>query len=397
MASLCEDELLHIFSFLPTKSICKFQSLCKSLHDKLRGARFRMNHAQNMSLKNDTYIFIQPRIFFNNFDKDELFHLLPPPPLSSPTGEELNFHEQLPKNFLQFLKKVKILASSNGLILCQSNSNKELCLCNPITQTWLPITTPSTMPENPFHEANVFFKCMNNKGLEYLDDYLIILIEGTPEWGQHVIIKLYSSKEGVWRKMENDFFVGPMNMRLNNSVYLQKKLFLISNSPSVFKKGSHYLPLYIMAYDFAVGGESTTVNLPEDTLEASLDWNCDLRIFEWGKEKSLDHSLCLVRYIKGSFTIWILIDSKSSKWKRILEVKVEEIGLKEENPNVQEFRIVNGNCLVFVTGRKVYGYYCFNDQSCWELKEICEHKWDNIRINLIPYSPTLRSCGSNMA
>ncbi|XP_020982280.1 uncharacterized protein LOC110273499 [Arachis duranensis] len=363
MASLCEDELLHIFSFLPTKSICKFQSLCKSLHDKFRGARFRMNHAQNMSLKDDTYIFIQPRIFFNNFDKDELFHLLPSPPLSSPAGEESNFHEQLPRNSLQFLKKVKILASSNGLILCQSNSNKELCLCNPITQTWLPITTPSTLPENPFHEANVFFKCMNNKGLEYLDDYLIILIEGTPEWGQHVIIKLYSSKEGVRRKMENDFFVGPMNMRLNNSVYLQKKLFLISNSPSVFKKGSHYLPLYIMAYDFAVGGESTTVNLPEDTLEASLDWNY----------------------------------SKSSKWKRILEVKVEEIGLKEENPNVQEFRIVNGNCLVFVTGRKVYGYYCFNDQSCWGLKEICEHKWDNIRINLIPYSPTLRPCGSNMA
>ncbi|QHO26482.1 uncharacterized protein DS421_7g199910 [Arachis hypogaea] len=106
MASVCEDELLHIFSFLPTKSICRFQFLCKSLYGELHGAKFRMNHAQNISLKDDTYIFIQPKIFFNNFNKDELFHLLPPLPLSSPAEKESNFYEQLPRNSLQFLKNL---------------------------------------------------------------------------------------------------------------------------------------------------------------------------------------------------------------------------------------------------------------------------------------------------
>ncbi|XLR29073.1 hypothetical protein S83_056973 [Arachis hypogaea] len=207
MASLCEDELLHIFSFPPTKSICRLQFLYKSLHDEIHGARFRMNHAQNMSLKDDTYIFIQPRIFFNNFDKNELFHLLPPPLPSPPTGKESNLHEQLPKNSLQFLKKVKILASSNGLILCQSNSNKELCLCNPITQTWLPITTPSTLPESPFHEANIFFKCMNNKGLDYLDDYLIILIEGAPEWGNMLLLNYIRQKKVYGEKWRMIFLL----------------------------------------------------------------------------------------------------------------------------------------------------------------------------------------------
>ncbi|MED6147849.1 hypothetical protein PIB30_047712 [Stylosanthes scabra] len=212
-------------------------------------------------------------------------------------------------------------------------------------------------------------------------------------------LKFLKENEGAWKNSEKDFFVGPMNIRFNMFVYLRKKLFLISNSsPSAFRdKDGHYLPPYIMAYDFVAGGESMIVNLPEDTLEDSLDWCCDLRIFEWGKEKSSDHSLCLVKYIRDSFTIWVFTEFKSSnKWRKILEVGVKEMGVEEENPNVRGINVINGNCLIFATGRKVYGYYYFNDQSCWRLKEICEHNyWDYNSINLTPYSPTFRPCGTN--
>ena len=57
----------------------------------------------------------------------------------------------------------------------------ELCIRNPIAQTWLPVPIPIPVLENPCANINVFFKCIN-KDLD-LDDYMILfLIENPPKW-----------------------------------------------------------------------------------------------------------------------------------------------------------------------------------------------------------------------
>lgn len=56
----------------------------------------------------------------------------------------------------------------------------------------------------------------------------------------------------------------------------------------------------------------------------------------------------MVRYINYVFTIWVWLDKKSNLWERILEIRIQEMGLKEEDPRVEEFTIMNGDCLIFL-------------------------------------------------
>ena len=170
-----------------------FESLFWS---SLRGPLFSMKHAQNMLLKDDICIFIKPDIW-NIFGEKEI-HPLP--------GEELSFG--LPRKSKQFLAKVRILASSNGLILCQSMSlegQSELCICNPITQTWLPIPTPTTLVEDHYVNINVFFKCIN-RHLD-LNDYLIFLLRIHLMNGHHMLISKCTCQSKVcgkqWRRFSS--------------------------------------------------------------------------------------------------------------------------------------------------------------------------------------------------
>ena len=62
-------------------------------------------------------------------------------------------------------------------------------------------------------------------------------------------------------------------------------------------------------------------------------------------------------------------------WRRILKIKVKGMRVNEEDPKVQGFKIINGDCLIFASKKKTYGY-SFISQNFWKLKEICEHEWD---------------------
>lgn len=93
----------------------------------------------------------------------------------------------------------------------------------------------------------------------------------------------------MWKEMERSFFIGTRDMRLEMPVYFQEALYFISDS-FPYISGSVYFWPYIMAYNFD-SGESTMFRLPIDATRGSHDSCCDMRIFEWGKVKSLDHYL----------------------------------------------------------------------------------------------------------
>jgi hypothetical protein len=118
-----------------------------------------------------------------------------------------------------------------------------------------------------------------------------------------------------------------------------------------------------------------------------------MSIFKWGKVTSSNSSICLVKLRESVFSIWILKDYKSSTWKKVLEERVETLGLKEKNPNVTGFTIMNGDLLVFATEKNVYS--CgLDDEKFAMVEEICQHNCGS-NPHFISYSNTLRSCGTN--
>lgn len=114
--------------------------------------------------------------------------------------EEEELSSGVPKSFLEFLSKsARIIASINGLVLCRSTrrSQVEMFICNLVTQTWVPIPTPTCVGKNPDFNINVFFMCHNKD--QDLDDYIIIFIDKPPEWSSYLDIKVYLPKEAVWK------------------------------------------------------------------------------------------------------------------------------------------------------------------------------------------------------
>ncbi|KAJ1379529.1 F-box protein [Sesbania bispinosa] len=234
------------------------------------------------------------------------------------------------KEFLTFLaKSSRILASSNGV---QQDANEK--------------------------DINVVFECINND-LD-LDDYRIFLIEKPLEWSSYLYLKMYLPKEGVWKDMEKSFFIGSRHMRLHMPVFLHNALHFISDTSPYIIKRCHYFRPYIMAYNLE-SCQSTMLRLPKDARRGSHDKSCDM-------------------------------DYKSNGWRRILKIRVKAMGLKEADPKVQGFTIMNGDCLIFATNKKVYGYG-FSGKKSWRLKEICDHEWGT-KICFTSYSNTLRPCGT---
>ncbi|KAF7844599.1 F-box protein [Senna tora] len=156
--------------------------------------------------------------------------------------------------------------------------------------------------------------------------------------------------------------------------------------------GSPYFRPYIMAYTIE-DGESRMLRVPKEARRGSHDLSCKIGIYKWGKVKSLDDSMCLVRLRKCVFTIWVLTDYKSCKWKRVLKIRVTAMGKIEEEPIiVKGFIVMNGDCLVFATKKKVYSYG-LRHENYRVVEEISEHEFDDDEVCFTCYSDTLRLCG----
>lgn len=138
-----EDLLQYVFSWLPAKPIYRFKCVCKSFSEFSTNKLFAWTQARNLRVKDDSGFFIQPSISNGSKHRDKVeYHSLP--------GEQL--FSGVPQKSLQFLENTgsKVLASSNGLILCQNTKTRDdhnLFLCNPTTQTWLTIPTPQYLGE----------------------------------------------------------------------------------------------------------------------------------------------------------------------------------------------------------------------------------------------------------
>ncbi|KAF7831359.1 F-box protein [Senna tora] len=348
LEALPDELVLEIFSWLPATAIQKFKSASDFFHTiSLEETYFVHKQSHNASLKNDHCFFLQPKLC------------------------------------------QRILASSNGLIIgcgTKQSNQTELFISNPSTQSWFPIPTPNCLKEYPYSEINIAFEC-NSK------DFMLFLFEVPSEWSSLCYnLKFYSQEEDTWKTIEKSFFTGARRMIFDTHVFQNNVFHVISDcSPYLLKKSPYFRP-YIMAYNIK-DGESRMIRVPKEARRGSHDSSCRMGIYKWGKVTSLNGSICLVRLRKSVFTVWVLTNYESCKWKRVIKIRVKAMGMTEEEPiDVKGFVVMNGDCLVFATRNKVYN--CgLTHKSYMVVEEICEHGFDNDEVYFTSYSDTLRLPG----
>ncbi|OIW14679.1 hypothetical protein TanjilG_33021 [Lupinus angustifolius] len=337
-----------------------------------------------MLMKGDACLFIQLDTVQQYNEEIEL----------CPLRKEKQF-SGVSNDILGFLSKwTRILDSCNGLILCRTTYKNpvELFVCNPSTQSWLSIPIPEHLQQNPNANLKVMLECGN----EFLDsdDYKVINFEDPIDWesSSYYTCNVFHAKDGVWKTMEKPFFVGPRRMKFDMPVHYNGSLHFISDCSTYLAKNNPYFRPYVMSYNLE-NGTSSLLKLPNEARRGSHDLSCDMSIFKWSNlSSSVPQSICLVRLKKCVFTIWVLKDYESSSWYKIMKVRVKALGLKEKDPKVAAFTVMNGNILIFVVGKKVYSYG-LNDENYMRLEEVGEHRCDS-RVCFTSYSNTLRPCGT---
>ncbi|XP_061352705.1 F-box protein At5g07610-like [Gastrolobium bilobum] len=379
MAMSSHDVLFEIFSWLPAKVVYRFKSVGKFSLEFSDETLFASKQAQNALLKDDTCFFIQSDIGQRYNGQTEL-HPLPGEELSSGVSDDV----------LQFLtNSARIVASSNGLILCRATCQNqvELFICNPATQSLSPIPIPEDLQVSVDADLKIVFEC-------HSDDCMLFLFCENPKdgWSSNLYCNVYLHKEGVWKAREESFTTGARNLRFDIPVIHNGAIHFISDCSPYVNRNSQYFWPYIMSYNLE-SGASRMLRVPKKARRGFNDDSCNMGIFKWGKVTSSTKSICLVRLRKFVFTIWALRDYESSSWRMILKIRVKAMGLVEQDPTVTGFTVLNGDLLVFATTKKVYGYGLSNE-NCIVLEEICEHGCET-GVCFTSYSNTLRTCGTD--
>ncbi|CAL9008449.1 unnamed protein product [Prunus brigantina] len=393
---ISEDILQYVFSWLPAKPIYRFKAVCKSSSEFSTNKLFAWTQARNLHVKDDSGFFLQPSFSTGYKHRDKVkYHSLP--------GEQL--FSGVPQKFLQFLENTgsKVLASSNGLILCQNTKTPDdnnLFLCNPTTQTWLTIPTPQDLGGVNWPKG-VVLECNINNPISDPDhqDYMLLIIHPPRDWLPHYECKIYSPKEGIWKEKKVHKF-GPRTLHLDIPVFHNGAVHFVPDcSERWVRRGSVYYRPYIVAYD--INNDTTRkLRLPNDARKGSDDTlhNSNLGIFKWGSRKSSSESICLVRLKKYVFTAWVLRDYDSVSWIRIMKIRVRAMGLMEPNPNdIAGFTVMNGKTLLFATRKKVYSYNMMGRSQ--QIEQVCEHQcqYDHWHVCFTSYSNTLHQLGIGAA
>ncbi|MED6164277.1 hypothetical protein PIB30_088141 [Stylosanthes scabra] len=370
--AISNDELLEILSWLPAKAIHKLKCSSKIFSELSHNPCFAAKQAENALTKDSPSCFFIQRVNSNYFPE---FHPLPGNKLSS----------GIPRGMIRFLSAsdIKILSSSNGLILCRNNQT-ELFIINPSINSFFHVPLPDHM--QTFRQEWRIIPDFDMT-MECDSDDCKVFFFSSEFWGSKFDCHVYSQKEGSWSKKEKCFSAGSRNLKFDNPVICNGAIHFVSDCFRYIAKGSTYFRPYIVSYDMANGDKNTLIRIPKEARRGSHDDSCDMSIFKWSQSQSM----CLVRLRKRVFTVWILTNYESCGWRRILKVRVRGMGLMEQNPVIIGFVVLNGD-LVFATKKKVYSYG-LTGEKYMVLSEICEHGCDSRFARFVSYSDTLRPCG----
>ncbi|XP_027337586.1 uncharacterized protein LOC113851321 [Abrus precatorius] len=266
----------------------------------------------------------------------------------------------------------------------------QIFICNPATKSWLPIPYPKQIKRYPYADDVIMLLAYYHGP----DDYMVLNFQRPyPPSSLYYTCEYYKPNEGSWKKMERRFFTGGREIKFNMLVYDNGIIHLMSNQFPVRQRNSHLYAPCIVSCNLE-NDTTTTLKLPRGAKKSRIDFFfSEVGIFKWGKvSSSAESSICFVRLRKSVFTIWALTDYESSRWKRILKIRIKGMGLREKDPVVTGFAVVNGDLLIFSTERGLYSYG-LTEENYMVLEKICEHRCGSSIVCFTPYKDTLHPCG----
>ncbi|PIN17292.1 hypothetical protein CDL12_10046 [Handroanthus impetiginosus] len=400
-------ELFEIFSWLPTKDLYKFSTVCRTFNQLLFEDAFIKKQCKNMQLVGDTHFFLH---HVRNFSRKVEFHAISSNNSNVLSGDGAGLygyepkHQLLPHASLDFLiNKGSILASSNGLLCCKNvNDNEDLLfLFNPTTRSYWPIPTPDETI-NSDKEINLVFAYDHDAEAERSFAYLLMAIVVPTEWGAPFRCKVYSPKQNIWRE-GGKINTGERNLCLQYSFKHNGVIYMISDTGKYLTKDSPFYWPYVVAYDIK-NSCSKFLKLPMEAWEEAGYLCLDLRIFKWGPNpNSALNSICLVKLLDNVFTVWVLNtttnveenNTYSYYWSQVFYMPIIGMGLSSllDDVKVTGFTVMNGGVLLFATDKKVYSCDILGWSDVGRVEEVCGHGFGENFVNFRPFCGTLCRCG----
>lgn len=385
-------DLLEIFPHLPAKSILKFSIVSKQCLENLSWKLLANKQCKNLEGREDSCFFIQPK--------------------SSPTNLQLHFLCDSFKSFcgfpsvsLEFLSSTgSIIASYNGLLCCKNLEDAEypLFLCNPVTKTWLPIIKPSSHFKIN-HPSSNFVLVGNVDNYNPVDDYTLMYVGSSSEdvWNTNTkLCKIYSPQNKVWEE-RGEMVVGSRSIDFGSPAYLKNgggTIYFMSDWSNYIRRNSPFYWSYIVSYNIR-NSISKFLKIPRPARKGVFDYRCKFGLFKFKDPKAGTESICLVKLLKLVFSIWVLTDVDSNKWKMIMKSRSKAMGLYDNlKPNISGFSVMNGNLLVIATGdNQLYKYALTGDpiksSKVKRAEKIGSHQCGTDDVCFYSYSNTLRPCG----
>ncbi|XP_074293834.1 uncharacterized protein LOC141621004 [Silene latifolia] len=396
-------EIYEIFSWLPPKLLYKLSSKSKPCSEFLSESRFVEKQCRNSEIKPVEYILTQDDS--NPHSKAQYLRVCT---LGDPDHDQASrdrISSMIPsKEFNDLKDNSRVIASSNGILLCQTyNFQKPMkfFLCNPATRSIAYIQPPSKdiMVEDTEVGIDASIACMvficgknySEKPSKFPMDYTLLLFYHTPTWSNYR--NVYVLKHGNWELKRENLFIGPGNVDFQNPVHCTDGLYLLSDAS------------YLLHYDIQ-HGTSRILPLPNEAQDDDII-HTSIGIFGWEKS-DMDHScfrsICLVK-IKYSeiISIWTLdighMDRDKLIWREtsiMNKSRVDDLGIEGFVSWRPSFAIIEKK-LIMAAGRHVYSY-CLEDMNMLrKAKRVSKINGDpSGPFRFYSYSSTLRPCNKDI-
>lgn len=201
----------HSLSFLPAKSLFRFNAVCRDWKLQISSPFFA--HNQSLSCRSTSGFFLQT--------PEGSLSLIPIEP--SFCG--------VPDPFLKFLPEpVDIRSSSNGLLCCQGRAgDKAYYICNPVTQQW------KKLPKsNANHGSDPAITLLFEPSLlNFEAEYKIICAFPSTEFGDAIEFDIYSSKGNSW-EVAGEIHFGARTARMPKSgVHVNGVVYWMTTTSSI--------------------------------------------------------------------------------------------------------------------------------------------------------------------
>ncbi|XAR71198.1 hypothetical protein NMG60_11028355 [Bertholletia excelsa] len=322
LGDLPDSLLVEILVRLPVKSVFRFKCVSKHWCSLIRDRWFARIYVSRKLSSSDLSPFriLYRYIYVSVFE--QVLERLNPDAYKSKNSSVLflsSFEEQ------QQADQFKVLAASNGLLLCCLLGPLMYYVCDPVTKQWVALPKPRSviMSRHPIFFGEGLVTLLNEENV--VTSYRVVRVEWLSVLSDHLNFETYSSETGEWKELR---------LSCPSPVRLLKR-----GSPFLFNGAMHWYTDEngLVAFDpYKNVKECRLIKLPG---EVSLESKCkedgiyrlcgecqgQLRYFEVAPDRK--ESFC--------FSMWVITDYDRQEWELKHRVKRSEIW--SDDPHISSY------------------------------------------------------------